>query len=96
MRSVFLLLLSFAVCSCGGESEQLNDDELEFVNISVTLGKIKATARDSAEHTRLRDSIYRAFSTTHEAFQARTEAMTDRPERTAIIFRAIGDSLEIR
>lgn len=92
---LFALIISFVLFSCG-DSENLDDDELEYVNIAVALGRIKASAKDSTDHARLRDSIYRVFNMTNDAFAARTEAMTDHPQRTSLIFRAIGDSLGVR
>jgi hypothetical protein len=57
---------------------------------------VKAATTDSASHVRSRDSILRSYNTTLEAYTAKTESMTDKPDRTSLIFRAIGDSLGIR
>jgi hypothetical protein len=88
--SVLVFLLGCA------KSEKLDDEELEYVHLTVALSKAKALAEDSSDHARLRDSILRAYGTTKDAYTVRTESMTENPERTAIIFRAIGDSLRIR
>jgi hypothetical protein len=90
-----ILLALFFSLGCS-KSELLDDDELEYVHLTVALAKAKAVAKDSAQHRHLRDSLFNAFGTTKAAYTAKTESFTEEPERTAIIFRAIGDSLKIR
>ena len=89
-----LLALAFVI-GCA-KSEKLDDEEQEYVHLTVALAKIKAKAADSSEYQHLRDSIFRAFQTTKSAYTAKTESLTEKTERTSIIFRAIGDSLKIR
>ena len=88
-----LLAASFLGCA---KSEKLNEEEIEYVKLSVALGKVRAFANDSAHHHRLRDSVLTAYQTTLNAYTAKTESLTETPDRTATIFRAIADSLGIR
>lgn len=89
-------LIGLALLIGCAKSENLDDSELEYVRLSVALGKIKASANDSADHARLRDSVFKAFGTNREDYTKRTESFSDKADRAAIVFRAIGDSLGIR
>ncbi len=95
MRIAICLVLAASLLGCA-KSEKLNDEELEYINLSVALGKVKAFSIDSAHHHRLRDSVLTAYNSTLNAYTAKTESLTETPERTSIIFRAIADSLGIR
>jgi hypothetical protein len=90
------MLLAMACCIGCAKSEKLDDEEQEYVHLTVALAKAKAQASDSLQYHRLRDSIFGAFQTTKSAYTAKTESLTEKTERTSIIFRAIGDSLKIR
>lgn len=96
MRIAIFFVLAASLLQGCAKSENLNDEEIEYVKLSAALGKIKAFANDSAHHHRLRDSVLTAYNTTLGAYTAKTESLTETPERTSIIFRAIADSLGIR
>ena len=84
----------FIGCGGGKTDEKLTEEEVSYIDLTLALAKAKAIARDSIHHHHLRDSLFRAYQTTKDAYTARTEAYADKPERTSIIFRAIGDSLK--
>lgn len=87
------LLSLFIACK---KSEVLDDEEMNYVRTTISLSKMRGEAKDSAALGHAQDSIYRLYKISGADYKKKTILYADDPERAAIVFRAITDSIGVR
>ena len=94
----YKLILSLAILSLIGcaRSEKLDDDEMHYVQTTMALTKVRIDSRDTVQLIVRLDSVYKAFGTSKEAYKKRTTDFSNDPERAQVIFKAIGDSMNLK
>lgn len=94
----FNLLPAFAFLLFIGcaRSEKLDDDEMHYIKTTLALTKARVDARDSVQLMTKLDSVYKVFGTSKDGYKKQTMNFSNDPERAQIIFRAIGDSMNLK
>jgi len=96
MLSKRLLLLGLFLFVGCAPSENLNDDEMQYVRTTLAITKARIASHDSVQLVTKLDSVYKKFGTNKEGYQKKTVDFAKIPDRAGIIFRAIADSLNIK
>jgi hypothetical protein len=92
---LFIALAFFFFFGCA-RSEKLDDDEMHYVQTTLALTKARVESRDSVQLIHKLDSVYKAFGTSKDGYKKQTMGFSNDPERAQIIFRAIGDSMNLK
>ncbi len=92
---LILSLAALTFLSCA-RSEKLDDDELQYVQTTMALTKARIDSHDTIKLVRKLDSVFKAFGTSKEAYKKRTADFSTDPGRAQIIFKAIGDSMNLK
>jgi hypothetical protein len=96
MRYKFILSLAlFSLFGCA-KSEKLDDEEINYVQITMALTKARISSHDSLQLVWRLDSVYKKFGTTKDGYKKRTTDFSEDPQRAQIIFKAIGDSMNLK
>ncbi|MEI8134759.1 MAG: hypothetical protein WCH46_06730 [bacterium] len=93
--AVVLAIFASTVQSCA-PSEKLDPTEMQYVKLTVALAKTRVFSRDTITLSRKIDSVFRVFHSTESAYKKQTTSLAEEPARSAIIFRAITDSLNAK
>ena len=94
----YRLILSFTILLLLGcaRSEKLDEDEMHYVLTTMALTKVRVDSRDTVQLIVRLDSVYKAFGTSKEAYKKRTADFSNDPGRAQIIFKTIGDSMNLK
>jgi hypothetical protein len=90
-----LLIIAGLFFGCA-KSEKLDDDEMQYVKVSLSLTKARIASHDSLQLITKLDSVYKKFGTSEAEFKKQTIAFAKEPDRAGIIFRAIADSMNVK
>jgi hypothetical protein len=78
------------------KSEKLDDNEMQYVKNTIMIAKVRTVAHDSVQLATKLDSIYKKLGLTKESYLKQTTDFAKEPDRAAIVFRAIADSLNVK
>jgi thiamine biosynthesis lipoprotein ApbE len=90
-----ILLCGLLLSACA-RSEKLDDNEMQYVKMTISLTKARIASRDSLQLQTKLDSVYKKFESSKELYKKRSDDLGKDPERAGIIFRAVADSLNIK
>ena len=96
MRYKFILSLTLLSIFGCAKSEKLDDNEMNYVQITLALTKARVSSYDSVQLITKLDSVYKKFGITKEEYKKRTTDFANDPQRAQIIFKAIGDSMNLK
>jgi len=76
-----------------GKSEKLSPDEIQYVNLTISLAKARSVSNDSPTLNRKLDSVYKKYKISESDYKTAMNSLAETPDRADILFRAINDSL---
>jgi hypothetical protein len=86
-------LIGLLFLGCGGKSDKLTPDEIQYVALTMSLAKVRSVSNDSLTLNRKLDSVYKKYETSEQDYKTTTNSLAETPARADIIYRAINDSL---
>jgi len=93
----YKILLTFGIFFFGcARSEKLDEDEMHYVRMTLSLTKARIESRDSLQLIEKLDSVYKKLGISKDSYKKQTTDFSNDPERAAIIFRAIADSMNLK
>ena len=95
MRSK-IFLIAILLCIGCAKSEKLDDNEMNYVRLTVALTNTRVASHDSVTLLTKFDSVYKKFSISKEGYKTKTTEFAKVPERARIVFQAIADSLNLK
>lgn len=100
MRSrIAVLLVGALLVSCGSK-EELSDDEMEYVDITLALLRARTTAQprgaDTTNIDHALNQVYARYNTSANGYREMTQELAEDPFRADLVHRAVKDSLGIK